>query len=358
MPSVPNRARSNKPPAQQPATDALPSNHHAERRAPYQALPERPAPAKGLSRGCVFCKPIALPNGAYNHDNYNGFIPTDLIQAYGQSTLLGGHSLGGEGALPLQVIGGDPLPAALGALTLTGLGVSSESAALRIGAGLVASNVVGVLALLWPSSLGDSALYSDEQLRSLETARTRVRLQVELQPDGTLKGYGFNTQTRRTGNRCQWCNSSRKVSSKSPTSAMASHLSGLWQSIPAAPQQYRLCKEPPTHPLSGYSRRPSRRIGSSSTRFIRRSIGISYWCFQRMLGFGRCMLCSAQTQMATIFHLQQRYRHFHWLFARKRKPMFKEVEKNACAGKTKRERFMSGIRSMVLWKFMTSKETT
>ncbi|MDZ5602964.1 colicin E3/pyocin S6 family cytotoxin [Pseudomonas sp. RP23018S] len=97
----------------------------------------------------------------------------------------------------MQVIGGDPLPAALGALTLTGLGVSSESAALRIGAGLVASNVVGVLALLWPSSLGDSALYSDEQLRSLETARTRVRLQVELQPDGTLKGYGFNTQTRR-----------------------------------------------------------------------------------------------------------------------------------------------------------------
>ncbi|MEQ6721402.1 S-type pyocin domain-containing protein [Pseudomonas aeruginosa] len=51
--------------------------------------------------------------------------------------------------------------------------------------------------MLWPSSLGDSALYSEEELRTIERGRTRVRLRIEEQPDGTLKGYGYNTQLRR-----------------------------------------------------------------------------------------------------------------------------------------------------------------
>ncbi|WP_206336393.1 S-type pyocin domain-containing protein, partial [Pseudomonas viridiflava] len=51
---------------------------------------------------------------------------------------------------------------------------------------------------LWPSSLGDSSLYTEDQLQSLKKARTRVRLHVEQQADGTLKGYGYNTQ-KRTG---------------------------------------------------------------------------------------------------------------------------------------------------------------
>ena len=54
-----------------------------------------------------------------------------------------------------------------------------------------------MVALLWPSSLGDSSLYTEEQLQSLKEGRTRVRLHVEQQADGTLKGYGYNTQKRR-----------------------------------------------------------------------------------------------------------------------------------------------------------------
>ena len=57
--------------------------------------------------------------------------------------------------------------------------------------------MAGVVALLWPSSLGDSSLYTDEQLKSLKEGRTRVRLHIEQQADGTLKGYGYNTQHRR-----------------------------------------------------------------------------------------------------------------------------------------------------------------
>ena len=63
--------------------------------------------------------------------------------------------------------------------------------------GVAAGALVGVVALLWPSSLGDSSLYTEEQLQSLKEGRTRVRLTVEQQADGTLKGYGYNTQKRR-----------------------------------------------------------------------------------------------------------------------------------------------------------------
>lgn len=48
-----------------------------------------------------------------------------------------------------------------------------------------------------PSSPGDSALYTDEQLSTLKQARTRVRLRVEQQADGSLKGYGFYTGKNR-----------------------------------------------------------------------------------------------------------------------------------------------------------------
>ena len=63
--------------------------------------------------------------------------------------------------------------------------------------GVAVGTLVGVVALLWPSSLGDSSLYTEEQLQTLKEGRTRVRLHVEQQADGTLKGYGYNTQKRR-----------------------------------------------------------------------------------------------------------------------------------------------------------------
>ena len=53
------------------------------------------------------------------------------------------------------------------------------------------------MALVIPSSLGDSSLYTEDQLRSLKQARTRVRLRVEQQADGSLKGYGFYTGKNR-----------------------------------------------------------------------------------------------------------------------------------------------------------------
>lgn len=74
----------------------------------------------------------------------------------------------------------------------TGAGAAGGTGVLTTG---VAVGTLGGLALLlWSSSLGDSSLYTEEQLRSLKQARTRVRLHIEQQDNGTLKGYGYNTQ--------------------------------------------------------------------------------------------------------------------------------------------------------------------
>jgi len=57
--------------------------------------------------------------------------------------------------------------------------------------------LAGLVAFFWTPSLGDSALYTEDQLRALKQARTRVRLRVEQQADGSLKGYGFYTGKNR-----------------------------------------------------------------------------------------------------------------------------------------------------------------
>lgn len=158
--------------------------------------------------GCVFAKSCTLPDGAINYTSPSAAIPTDAISRYGEFALLGGFETDAQGNIPLKKISGT-LPASLGTLLLGGAatatagGVSCSglctAGAVASGAitGVAAGALAGVVALLWPSSLGDSSLYTEEQLQSLKVGRTRVRLTVEQQADGTLKGYGYNTQKRR-----------------------------------------------------------------------------------------------------------------------------------------------------------------
>lgn len=160
------------------------------------------------SRGCVFAKSCTLPDGTINYISPGGAIPTDPVSQYGEFALLGGRETDAQGNIPLKKISGT-LPASLGTLLLGGVATATASGvscgglcaagAVASGAttGVAAGALVGVVALLWPSSLGDSSLYTEEQLQSLKEGRTRVRLTVEQQADGTLKGYGYNTQKRR-----------------------------------------------------------------------------------------------------------------------------------------------------------------
>ena len=160
------------------------------------------------SRGCVFAKSCMLPEGTINYISPGGAIPTDPVSQYGEFALLGGRETDAQGNIPLKKISGS-VPSSLGTLLLGGIATGTAGGVSCGGlctAGAVASGpttgvaaglLVGVVALLWPSSVGDSSLYTEEQLQTLKEGRIRVRLHVEQQADGTLKGYGYNTQKRR-----------------------------------------------------------------------------------------------------------------------------------------------------------------
>lgn len=164
-----------------------------------ERLPTIQVESQPTSVGCVFAKSCKLPNAIIDYVTPTGFIPTDSVANYGALTLLGGREVEAGGRVPLKRISG-ALPANLGALTLGGVSVGSGTTGSGLGlisSGVAAGALLGLVALLAPSSLGDGALYSEEQLRNLKQARTRLRLRVEQQADGSLKGYGFNTQGRR-----------------------------------------------------------------------------------------------------------------------------------------------------------------
>lgn len=147
--------------------------------------------------GCVFAKSCNLPDALIDYNNPSGYLPLDRIGDYGEHVLLGGRETDSEGLLPLKKISGSALPAGLGTLALGGSAIG-EASSVAAGAGTVAAGLMlGIAALIWPSSLGDSALYSDRQLRSMPRARTRVRLHVEQLANGTLKGYAFYTGKNR-----------------------------------------------------------------------------------------------------------------------------------------------------------------
>lgn len=144
--------------------------------------------------GCVFAKSCNLPDAIISYNNPSGYIPLERLADYGEHAVLGGRETDATGRLPLQKISATVLPAGLGSLALGGSTITGTAAAT----GTVATGfMLGLVALLWPSTLGDSALYSDEQLRSLPRARTRVRLNIEQQDDGSLKGYAFYTGKNR-----------------------------------------------------------------------------------------------------------------------------------------------------------------
>ncbi|MDD0968782.1 MULTISPECIES: colicin E3/pyocin S6 family cytotoxin [Pseudomonas] len=158
-------------------------------------------PNQHSALGCVFTKSCNLPDGVINHESPAGFIPVERLADFGAFTLLGGRELDAAGNITLKRIGGAKLPSAVGTLLLGGsasIGTSTSaiSSAGAVTGGVAAGALAGMVALLWPSNLGDSSLYTEEQLRSLKEGRTRIRLQVEQQPDGSLKGYGYNTQKR------------------------------------------------------------------------------------------------------------------------------------------------------------------
>ncbi|WP_336353462.1 S-type pyocin domain-containing protein [Pseudomonas atacamensis] len=149
---------------------------------------------EAVRAGCVFAKSCKLPDAIIDYSNPSGMVPTDSLKDYGELILLGAREADASGGIPLKKISASAIPVGFGSLALAG---SAFEALPALASPAAAASLVGLVALLMPSSLGDSALYTDEQLSTLKQARTRVRLRVEQQADGSLKGYGFYTGKNR-----------------------------------------------------------------------------------------------------------------------------------------------------------------
>jgi hypothetical protein len=149
---------------------------------------------EAVRAGCVFAKSCKLPDAIIDYANPSGMVPTDSLKDYGELILLGAREADERGGVPLKKISANALPVGFGSLALAGSAFEALPAMISSAA---VSPLLGLVALLMPSSLGDSALYTDEQLSTLKQARTRVRLRVEQQADGSLKGYGFYTGKNR-----------------------------------------------------------------------------------------------------------------------------------------------------------------
>ena len=176
--------------ARQNAYDAMLARQEAFERS-REVAAKKPDPVRA---GCVFAKSCKLPDAIIDYANPSGMVPTDSLKDYGELILLGARESDETGGIALKKIGAAAIPAGLGSFALAGAAFEALPA---IAAGTATATLAGLVALLMPSSLGDSALYSDEQLRSLKQARTRVRLRVEQQADGSLRGYGFYTGRNR-----------------------------------------------------------------------------------------------------------------------------------------------------------------
>ncbi|MEO6677330.1 MAG: colicin E3/pyocin S6 family cytotoxin [Pseudomonas sp.] len=173
---------------QQAYDDMLARQAAFERNLPVTASKDETARA-----GCVFAKSCKLPDAIIDYSNPAGMVPTDSLKDYGDVAWLGAREADDAGLLNLQTISANTLPLGIGRIALRAPAIPAAPAIGAAGATVLA----GLVALFWTPSLGDSALYTEDQLRALKQARTRVRLRVEQQADGSLKGYGFYTGKNR-----------------------------------------------------------------------------------------------------------------------------------------------------------------
>lgn len=145
---------------------------------------------RGLSPAdpCVFAKScVSVPAGSTEAGT-----ATEPAKNFGTITLLGttGAVTPGGAALLGRVSGtmAGGVAESLGSWAIRGLVGAAEAV------GAAAGTVAGTLLLaLWPRDIGDSTLYTAEQLAMMSAAATRVRFQFRKAPDGSIQVYGLHT---------------------------------------------------------------------------------------------------------------------------------------------------------------------
>lgn len=171
-------------------TGVEPVDVNAQHWAQYKDLPATPD-VKPEPLGCVFAKSCNLPDGEINHTNQAGFVPVEKLADYGLWAVLAtGAAITAEGT-SLQLVGGSTTGSAIAQR----LGGSLALGLLESTGSLAAGAAIGTVGLLMPNTnlAPDSAFYKTDQYATLETGRTRVRVNVKTLPNGSVSAYGFYT---------------------------------------------------------------------------------------------------------------------------------------------------------------------
>lgn len=171
-----------------------PVDIHAQRWAEYKDLAP-PPDAQHDPSGCVFAKSCNLPDGVINHKNPAGFVPVESLADYGLWAVMAtGGAVTAEGTA-LQLVGGS----ATAGTVAKRLGGSLLLTLLESAGAVAAGAVVGTIALLIPNTSisPDSAFYKNDQYATLDTGRTRVRVNLKTLPDGSVTAYGFYTGDKK-----------------------------------------------------------------------------------------------------------------------------------------------------------------
>jgi len=131
-----------------------------------------PATAADASQTCVFAKScVSVPPGSTDA----GTTPEPATH-FGATALLASTGAAGSLGRVAGTLGRD-----LGSWTVRGL--AGASSALSV-----------ALLALWPRDIGDSTLYTPEQLANMRAASTRVRFQFRRDIQGVTQIYGLHTK--------------------------------------------------------------------------------------------------------------------------------------------------------------------
>src|SRR5690554_834167 len=127
----------------------------------------------------VFAKSCTRPSG--DTDSNEG---EEKASNFGTLAMLAPATVtspGASGLRPLGLISGSAMRLAKG-----------WAMAARIGAGVLSTAGSAVLLALWPSKLGDSTLYTEEELLEMAEAAIRVRFHLHVDATGNLRVAGYH----------------------------------------------------------------------------------------------------------------------------------------------------------------------
>lgn len=170
-----------------PSTGSVPLVTHVES-PPSRPLSKQPAPLQQKPQAIIFAK-SCTPGGWGKAEAGTEIEPAEH---FGKIMVAKSKPIPAEAAALTALVGAD---AVLGRLAGGGIQQRGYTWALRgvaAAAGPFAAFVAGML----PKTMGDGTLYSDDELRAMDAAASRVRFQFRYDPEGQLQLYGIHTGSK------------------------------------------------------------------------------------------------------------------------------------------------------------------